>query len=72
MNRESILLEIEQIKINSKATQANLLKELKLLESQDRSEQNRRRMGEISVAHASDLWNTSIKITQLERKLNLL
>lgn len=72
MNKECILVEIEQVKTNSKATQSNLLNELKLLESQDKSAQNRKRMGEITIAHSKDLWNTSIKIFELESKLNFL
>lgn len=72
MNREFILYEIDKIKRSSKTTQASLLKELKTLEAQEKSKQNRKRMGEISIAHSIDLWNTTIKVLELESMLKHL
>lgn len=72
MTKQEVLNEIERIKNESRTLQSELVKELKLLESEDKSVENRRRMAEISVLHAKDLSDTFDKVWELEKKFNLL
>lgn len=71
MTKQEILDEIERIKNESRTLQSELAQELRKLESANKSVENRRRMAEISVLHAKDLFNTCHKVIDLERKLNL-
>lgn len=70
MTKQEILSEITRIKSESCTLQSKLAKELSVLESADRSVENRKRMAEISVIHAKDLSDTFDKVWELEKKLN--
>ncbi|MEX2484731.1 MAG: hypothetical protein WED10_09230 [Brumimicrobium sp.] len=72
MKKQEMLIEIQRVKNESSKLQSKLAQELKELEQAVKCHESRRRMAEISVLHAKDLWNTCNDIIDLERKLNLL